>query len=259
MKLIRFKTIRITLLLGCLAAVAATSAHQREFTRNWNQTIDVTVFPINADNSATTRRYISKLSDKDFAIIDRWGEREAKRHNLILAQPFRVSLGDTVNTMPPTFPSNASSISVLFWGLKARYWAWKNTPDDGGGLTRVRMFVMYQAGKENTALQHSLGLQKGLIGLVHAFSSDRQAPQNNIVIAHELLHTVGALDKYDNEGNPALPIGFANPTQSPLFPQRRAEIMAGRIPRAAKQSEMAQSLRHVVINPYTATEINWIK
>lgn len=255
----RFKAIRITLLLGCLAAVAATSAHQREFTRNWNQTINVTVFPINADNSVATKKYISKLTNKDFGIIDRWGEREAKRHKLVLAKPFKVSLGDTLNAIPPPFPNNDHSMSVLIWGLKLRYWAWKNTPDDGGGLTRIRMFVLYQTGEENTPLPHSLGLQKGLIGLVHAYNAEKQSQQNNIVIAHEVLHTVGALDKYDNEGHPALPVGLANPSQSPLFPQQQAEIMAGSIPRTAKRSEMAKSLRHVVINPYTATEINWIK
>lgn len=259
MKLTRFAIVRISLLMGCLVAVAAINAHQREFTRNWNQSIDVTVFPINADNSIATDKYISKLTDKHFDNINRWGEREAKRHDLTLRQPFNISLGDTVSAQPPSFPKDNNSISVLIWGLKFRYWAWRNTPDDGGGLTRIRMFVLYQTGEENTPLQHSLGLQKGLIGLIHAFSTDRQTQQNNIIIAHELLHTVGALDKYDTEGHPVLPNGLANPTQLPHFPQRRAEIMAGRIPSSAKRSEMAPSLRHVVINHYTATEINWIK
>ena len=48
-----------------------------------------------------------------------------------------------------------------------------------------------------TQLAHSLGLQKGLIGVVNAFASSSQAAENNVVIAHELLHTVGATDKYD--------------------------------------------------------------
>ena len=259
MKLTRFTLLRITLLLGCLAVVAATSAHQREFTRNWNQSVDVTVFPINADSSVATDKYISELTSEDFGIINRWGEREARRHDLLLSHPFNVTRGDTINTLPPPFPGDGNSVQILIWGLKLRYWAWRNTPDDGGGLTRVRMFVLYQTGKENTPLEHSLGLQKGLIGLVHAFSSDRQTEQNNIVIAHELLHTVGALDKYDNQGHPAQPRGLAYPNQSPLFPQSHAEIMAGRIPRSTRRSEMAASLQHVVINPYTATEINWIK
>ncbi len=259
MKFTRFTIIRITLLLGCLAAVAATSAHQREHTRNWEQSIEVTVFPINADNSVKTDNYIMELTDTDFSIINRWGVREAERHGLPLQKPFNVTLGDTVYALPPAFPEQANSLSVLLWGLKFRYWAWRNTPDDGGGLTRVRMFVLYQTGSDGIPLRHSLGLEKGLIGLIHAFSSKRQTQQNNVVIAHELLHTVGAQDKYDTQGHPLLPIGLADPNQLPLLPQTRAEIMAGRIPKSAQRSEMADSLRNVRINAFTATEINWIK
>ena len=96
MKLTHFTLLRISVLLGCLAVVVAISAHQREFTRNWNQAIDVTVFPINADNSVETDTYIRGLTSKDFDIINRWGEREAKRHNLVLSTPFKVKQGQTI-------------------------------------------------------------------------------------------------------------------------------------------------------------------
>jgi len=70
---------------------------------------------------------------------------------------------------------------------------------------------------------------------------------------------VGAIDKYEAYGNPAFPYGFANPHRQPLYPQRRAEVMAGRIPTSQYSSYMAESLRSVMINDYTATEINWIE
>jgi hypothetical protein len=152
---------------------------------------------------------------------------------------------------------DANAVDALFWGLRFRFWAWKNTPDQGG-LTRIRMFVVYQTGEENIPLRHSLGMQKGLMGLVYAFSLDRQNAQNNIVIAHELLHTVGAIDKYTDYGNPIHPVGYANPARRPLYPQRSAEIMAGKIPTASNRSYMAESLRSVIINQYTAAEINWL-
>jgi hypothetical protein len=136
-------------------------------------------------------------------------------------------------------------------------WAWRYTPDDGG-LTRVRMFVVYQSGNGNKPLQHSLGMQKGLMGLVFAYSLDTQTAQNNIVIAHELLHTVGATDKYNRRGGPLMTVGYANPSRTPLYPQRNAEIMAGRIPTSASSSYMAESLRSVIVNSYTASEINWL-
>lgn len=258
MSLPRFSTVRTWLLLAVLIVVGFTSTHQRVYTRNWSQTLETVIYPINGDAHLSTARYIDSLQDSDFDIINRWAEREAQRYQLPLQRPFNVRLGQPITTLPPSWPENATAISTLWWSLRFRYWAWRETPDKGS-LTRIRMFVVYHSGRGNTPLQHSLGMQKGLMGLVHAYSLNRQTAQNNIVIAHELLHTVGAVDKYDGAGGPLLPVGFANPQRQPLYPQRNAEIMAGRIPTGPSRSYMAESLRSVIVNPYTAAEINWLK
>ena len=135
----------------------------------------------------------------------------------------------------------------------------QNTPDDKSNKHRVRIFVLYHEDKPNQNLEHSLGIQKGLLGIVHAFASKAQAAQNKIVIAHELLHTVGASDKYDASGNPIPPDGLGEPNRSPLYPQRRAEIMAGTIAQNENQSMMASSLKTCVIGKKTAAEIGWIQ
>jgi hypothetical protein len=78
------------------------------------------------------------------------------------------------------------------------------------------------------------------------------------VIAHELLHTVGATDKYDfADDAPRFPEGYGNPGQVPLYPQRTAELMAGRRVLAPGQWQQAASLDEVVIGPTTALEIRW--
>ncbi len=254
----RFARIRVTVLLIALLGFGFVAAHQLVYTRNWNQTLEVTVFPINADGHLATAKYIDALSDNSYRIINEWGVREATRHNLTLAQPFNVRLGDTITQRPPAFPQDGTPADVLLWGLRFRWWAFRNTPDDGGSLTRVRLFVMYYEGTADQTLAHSLGMQKGLMGLVHAFADRRQTQQNNVIIAHEILHTVGARDKYDASGNPQFPIGYARPHREPLFPQRNAEIMSGRIPTSFWNSYMAESLRSVTINPFTAREINWV-
>lgn len=238
--------------------VGLTSAHQHVYSRNWHETLDVVVYPINGDGHLNTDSYIQSLNTSDFSIIDRWAEREARRHDLDLTTPVRVSLGEQIRNLPPRFPDNANTVDVLAWGLRFRYWAWRNTPDQGS-LTRVRMFVLYHEGGDGEPLAHSLGMQKGLMGLVHAFGDKTQTSQNNIVIAHELLHTVGAIDKYDPYGSPQHPFGYANANRQPLYPQRSAEIMAGRIPTSAHESYMAESLRSVILNRYTAAEINWLE
>ena len=258
MTLPKFSTVRQIILLLALICLGFVSLTQLIYTRNWNQTLQVTVFPINADGHLSTASYISSLSDRSFSIIDQWAEREAKRFDLDLKTPFEVKLGQQIHNHPPPWPENDNEVAVLFWGLRFRWWAYRNTPDDGGGMTRIRMFVMYHSGADDKPLMHSLGMQKGLMGLVHAYGMNEQTDQNNVVIAHEMLHTVGAIDKYTEYGSPMFPIGFANPQRHPLFPQRYAEIMAGRIPTDNGSSYMAKSLRSAQVNEYTAYEINWI-
>lgn len=259
MSLPSFANVRITLLLIVLTVTALVSLHQSVFSRNWNQPLAVTVFPINADGHLHTAQYINNLDTELFSQIDRWGVREAQKHNLTLSRPFEVKLGQQIHNLPPPFPDNANAVDVVFWGLRFRWWAYRNTPDDGDGLTRVRMFAMYHEGDSDKPLAHSLGMQKGLMGLVHLFADNAQNKQNNIVIAHEMLHTVGAIDKYDSFGNPAYPYGYSYPNRIPVHPQRSAEIMAGRIAISNYSSYMAESLQSVVINKYTAQEINWLE
>src|SRR5205807_8297574 len=106
----------------------------------------------------------------------------------------------------------------------------------------------------------SHGLQKGLVGVVHAFAQPAMAGSNNIVIAHELMHTLGASDKYaPGSGEPLYPAGFADPERQPLSPQTQAEIMAGRRALSAQVFEMPQGLRDVVVGPSTALEILWTR
>ena len=255
----RFTTIRIAILLGILIVVGFTSAHQRVYTRNWSQPLGAIIYPINADGNPATDTFIGELKDRNFASINKWGEREAARYDLDLHKPFNVTLGEQLHVLPPTFPENQNALSVLWWGLRFRWWAFQNTPDSHEGITQVRLFVIYHDASEVKVLAHSLGMEKGLMGLVHVFADRRYDPQNNIVITHELLHTVGATDKYQPSGQPVFPEGYANSDRKPLHPQRHAEVMTGRIPLSPSDHKMAESLKSVQINPYTAREINWIQ
>jgi len=254
-----FKSLRILLLLSALLSVVFLSTHQRVSSRSWTTPLETVIYPINGDGYRSTTNYIDTLTQADFKAIDRWLFREARRYDLALDYPVKVSLGERIASLPPSFPEAQSVLSTLLWGLRFRWWAWRNTPsNDDTNLTRIRIFVVYHEGEENKPLAHSLGLQKGLLGLVHAFASKAQTEQNNIVIAHELLHTVGAQDKYDARGLPNYPYGYANPKRTPLFPQHQAEIMAGRIPTSHTRADMADNLVRVIINTHTATEINWL-
>ena len=78
------------------------------------------------------------------------------------------------------------------------------------------------------------------------------------MIAHELLHTVGATDKYDLRNDaPAFPDGYGDPQQNPLYPQITAELMAGRRMLSPNRWQQASSLDEVVVGAATALEIRW--
>jgi hypothetical protein len=125
---------------------------------------------------------------------------------------------------------------------------------------RIRMFVLYHDPAVKEPVPHSLGLQKGLVGVVHAYADAQMAGQNNIVIAHETLHTVGATDKYDLEtGAPIYPAGYAEPDAEPRFPQRYAEIMAGQRALSEREREMPAELSDVAVGLATAGEIGWTR
>ena len=98
-----------------------------------------------------------------------------------------------------------------------------------------------------------------MLAVVHAFAAIHQDQQNNIVIAHEILHTVGAKDKYGFNSEPLYPFGYADPEKKPLYPQTKAEIMAARIPLSGNTSRMAKNLEECIVGMTTAAEINWLK
>ncbi len=256
MRLPRLKTVRVLTLLLVLCASAGVTAFQHHSSRSWTESLQVSIYPLNGDGSVKTAQYIDALDPEDFTLIDRWAAREAERHGLPLSAPVQVALGAPIDTLPPTLDENSSALQTLLWSLRFRWWAFRHTPD-AHSLKRVRVFVVYQQGRPGEALAHSLGMAKGLMGLVNAFADDHQHEQNLIVIAHELLHTVGAEDKYNADGGPRWPEGYADPSLGQRRVQEDAEIMVGR--RFGHQGLiMADSLQGVRLNEWTAREINWL-
>jgi len=259
MRIFSFRNFRVLILLLILASVALYTKDQRLVTQGWYKPLDVVIFPINADGSKQVQGYIDQLGKKDFAEIDTFIQKQSKNYDLATSTPTQTSFGATVDKLPPRPPPpDANPIKIALWSLKLRWWTMQNTPDELSNKHRVRIFVLYHDVGNKQKLEHSLGLQKGLLGIVHAFASKQQTKQNNIVIAHELLHTVGASDKYDANGNPVPPDGLAEPQRKPLYPQRRAEIMAGRVATSAFEAKMPNSLKACVLGEKTAKEIGWL-
>jgi hypothetical protein len=254
-----WKTIRITVLLIVLVVVAGRTWLDRVQTQSWKSPLWVGIYPLNADGSPAAQAYIADLSAADFAPIETFFTREAHRFGVAIDDPVHIELYPEGKALPPQLPQDAGPASVIWWSLRMRWFAMHASKVPGRTPSRIRIFLLYHDPSFLHSVPDSHGLQKGLIGVVHAFATRSMAGMNNIVIAHELLHTLGATDKYDlGTGAPIYPSGFADPDREPRYPQPQAEIMAGRRALSTSNSEMPSSLRDVVVGTVTAGEIRWI-
>jgi len=255
-----FKIIRILILLAVFVAVAFYAKNQKLKSRSWTEPLSVVIYRINGDNnSPVVNEYINDLDDSVFEPVDLFLQQQSEKYKLITKRPTQIRMGPVLTVQPPEAPLPGEGYpAIIWWGLKFRYWTYENALKSDSGMRRIDVFVLYHEATKGRRLQHSLGLDKGLVAVVHAFAAIEQDQQNNIVIAHEFLHTVGATDKYDADNNAIFPVGYADPEQSPLYPQTKAEIMVGRVPQSPTNMRMADSLDECVIGEQTAKEILWL-
>ena len=253
------KLIRITLLLIILLAVAQGAWKARARTTDWSETLRVAVYPINGDGSSAADVYIAALKRPSLEPLAAFMRAQAQGYRLALRDPVELYLAPRVPERPPAPPQGNSALNVAWWSLHMRWWAWRHDEFDGP-RPHVRVFVLYHAPVGGRALAHSIGLRAGMIVVVNAFASADDEGGNNVVIAHELMHTFGATDKYDPASNlPLFPDGYAAPRAEPLYPQTHAEIMGGRIPLSRSEAEIPRSLEHTLVGAATAREISWLK
>jgi len=253
-----FRRVRILILAGLLVFTAARTWYERYRTTRWVVPLVMAIYPIRGDSSPVTRRYVAALRPTDFRPIDRFFAREAAHYGVADSEPIVTRLRPTLDERPPLRPAGAGPLGTIAWSLRLRYWAWRigereREPAD------IQMFVLYRDPALTPTVPHSLGLEKGLIGVVYAFADSGMSGANDVIIAHETMHTLGATDEYDPANDePLYPNGYGDPHQVPLYPQRAAELMAGRRMISATTWVEPASLDEVVIGPKSARQIRWI-
>lgn len=253
-----FKALRVLILLFILLLVAGKVYLDRERTTDWNDSLWVVVYPINGDGSEVTTKYIQKLDEERFDPVENFFVREAEKYGLGISSPIKVFLAPEIKDIPPDPPQEQSILANIWWSLKMRYWIHSN--NNYQKHADIKIFLKLYDTEDNQTVPDSLGIQNGLYAVVNGFASKDMNAKNNVVLAHELLHTVGASDKYDmNTVLPIYPIGYAEPDLSPVLPQRYAEIMAGRVPITKNKAKMPRGLKTVVVGEMTAREIRWVK
>ncbi len=253
-----WRILRISILLLILATVA-----QQTFLEtadlDWKDNFYVAVYPLNADGSDEVADYIKTLARDDFELMAEYFAKEGVRYNLGMRRPVEVQLGEVVTEIPPAPPSDGSILSAMLWSLKFRLFAFNNSPKVNV-KPDIRLYLLYHNPITSPALTHSTALNKGRIGRVNLFGEKSYTKQNLVILAHELLHTLTATDKYDLETTlPIYPDGFAEPEKSPRYPQDFAELMGGRVPISENKADIPKSLAQTLIGEKTAREIGWVK
>lgn len=252
------RTLRQLLMFTVLVVVLGGTYLSRARSTTWEQPLWVGLYPISADDRRVTNDYIAGLDKKSFASIETFMRTEAQGFGIGIDRPVRLELGNKVTELPPEPPERPNPLTVMFWSLQLRWWAYQMTKDQPGAEPHIKMFLVYHDPEVTDTVPHSLGMKEGMIGVAHLFAKRNMRGSNKVVIAHEMLHTLGATDKYGLVGNfPKFPSGYAEPERKPRHPQRYAEIMGGRIPLSKAESSVPSSLKKVRVGAVTAAEISW--
>lgn len=251
-----FKLFRVVALLSILFVILVGTWMNERRLASWERPIWVTIYPMVADEDPETRRYANSVDVSAFRDINPFFQRNLDLYGVSLTPPFQFQIAPVSHDLPPPIPDRYSPLSIALWSLKMRWWSWRRDATDGLVSADIQVFVLYHAEGNRGEMTMSVGMRKGMYGLVKAYASKRAQDQNQITITHEMLHVLGASDKYAfSTGEPAYPEGFADPNREPLFPQTRAEIMGGRIPLSTVESVYPKSLAQSMIGSKTAEEI----
>jgi hypothetical protein len=255
-----WRVIRISVLWLVLVVVAGQAWLDRYSTTQWQRAVHVGAFPVAADASPATARYLTQLDQQKIDDVGAFLKQEARRYAVSVDEPIELTLYPTLTSPPPALEPGASVLTRIIWSLKLRYYRYRTLATISRSRPKIAVFLLYHDPALTQSVPHSAGLQRGLTAVVHLFASRSQESQNRIVITHELLHTFGATDKYDLTTDlPAYPNGFAEPQLAPRYPQRLGEIMAGRMPITATEARLPDSLEQELVGPLTAHEIGWVR
>lgn len=255
-----FKAARIAILLYVLLFVAVGQVVSTLNSTDWREPLWIDAYPVDGDGSDASRAYIEHLDDSEFAAIETFFAREAQRYGVPIDAPVRFALAPPLTESLPELPAHGSVLAAMAWSLRMRWLTTKLNWRSDRPRPDIVLYLVYHDGDDTPVMDRSGALRKGLIAVTNVFAGRASQPSNQVVIAHELLHTLGATDKYDPATNlPLYPIGFADPEARPLLPQRRAEIMAGRIPINEHEAQIPWNLDWVEVGAATAAEIRWVE
>jgi len=255
---------RVSVLLGVLVVVVAYAWHDvrsRRARKAWDHTLAVAVV-VSFDGPVDPAAF-DALRARAPALEDRLAE-ELHRYRPGAPAPFAFTFfGPVARSTPPPTPSGDGVLALASheWDLHR----WTSDVDVRAGVADgafdSRVYVTAQPPRGRKHLIEGASEQGGRIGTV-TVDLDTNAGVIDFalaVIAHELFHTLDAVDHYDEAGRAKVPDGLAEPDLVPRYPQRFVEIMARGRPLSPNEEKVLDSLDELAVGPATAREIGWSK
>lgn len=255
-----FRRIRIAILLAVLvvtAAWGASTAYKRMIRGRWQGPLQVGIVllaPGGGVDAETWRRGASRLSGRLAEEMQRWRGPGAI--------PFEISVvGPMAWSRPLPFSPRSGSLIDRAWHALDVWRTVREIDRAAGGVAGgfdVRVFVLaapllgdqVEFAEGSGALNGEVAFVRGSPG------GDLSIPLQ--AIGHELLHTVGASDKYDGGGHALEPDGLADPGRVPRYPQDHAEWMVGEVAIGPGRGRLPGSIDELRVGPTTAREIGWV-
>jgi hypothetical protein len=174
-------------------------------------------------------------------------------------EPVTWRLASPVVSEPPPLPPEGQSLTERA-GAAVEFERAARALDEQAGVGSaddVVLYVLLEAQGGATTVE-GLAERDGRRGVVRASLSDTELGLELAAPAHELLHCVGASDKYGPDGHALLPDGLAEPELQPRFPQTFAEVMVGEVPVGEAEGRAVSDLSEVRVGPATAREVGWV-
>ena len=262
----RFFAIRVSVLLFILFVVALYAVRDlrsRRARNDWERTVAVAVVLVHVGGSERVEAdAIADLNERVSALEERL-RAEAERHRPGIPKPFRIRILGPVDVavQPPT-PTGDGPVDLAKQAVDLERWLRDVDPRAGVEPdhwdTRIYVSARRPATTAKSVVEGQ-SQQHGRIGFVDVELDTSMVDLALFVVAHELMHTLGATDKYDANGRTRAPEGLAEPDRMPLFPQRFAEVMGRNRPVSEGTEVVPESLEELAVGTMTAKEIGWLR
>jgi hypothetical protein len=258
-----FFRVRVGVLLAILLGVvlfAWRDVRRRHGRTTWDRPLDVALVilrdgPVDPDAVAAMRARLPALSDRLGA--------EMHRHGAAGTRPFFFTLHGPVDvTAPPPLRADDGFADAVQRTLALRAYLadvdGRAGVDSGAYDARIYVVVRPPVSRDRMGIEGA-SEDGGHVGSVQVELDASMVDFALFVATHELLHTLGATDKYDATGHALDPDGLAEPALSPRYPQRLVEVMARSRPLGGGLEVPPESLDELSVGAKTAQEIGWLR